>query len=234
MLSLQLERVKRARLIDKLVVATSDVVGDQPIVSLCNQIGVECYTGSLQDVLDRFYCTAKIFNAEHVVRLTADCPLADPQLIDQIISKHLRSKADYTSNTLTPTFPDGLDVEILTVKALAQAWNEARLPSEREHVTPFIKYKPSRFKCVSYTQIDDLSDLRWTVDHEDDLEFVTLIYQNLYSTKPAFNTQDILTLLKENPEFIQINSGHVRNAGYASSLNKDKVFLNSNVRSKND
>ena len=222
MLELQLERVKRAKKLNDIVVATSIEKDDDEIVALCQSIGIKCYRGGIDDVLDRFYKAAKEFDPEYVVRLTGDCPLIDPQLIDDIVQYCISQKYDYASNTLEPTYPDGLDVEVFHFNILETAWNEAKLPSEREHVTPFICKNPKRFNLGSYRGKLDLSHLRWTVDEEGDLNFVTKIYGALYQGKPEFNKNDILHVLECNPEWLKMNSDYSRNEGYKRSLIEDK------------
>lgn len=224
MLARQIERIKRAKLIDHLVVATSEDEMDNSIELLCQQIKVDYFRGNLNDVLDRFYQVALKFNPQHIVRLTGDCPLCDPILIDEIIAYHLENKNDYTSNTILPTYPDGLDVEIFTFTSLKQAWEKAKLPSQREHVTPFIHQQPNQFKIGSYTNKIDLSHLRWTVDEILDFELVTQIYQSLYPHNHNFSTQDILDFLELNPHLKTFNTCYQRNEGYQKSLNFDRTL----------
>jgi spore coat polysaccharide biosynthesis protein SpsF len=221
MLSFHIERVQRSKKIDQLIIATSIETSDEGIENLCRDMKVPCFRGSLTDVLDRFYQAALIYGPEHIVRLTGDCPLADPQVIDQVISFHLEGGYDYTSNTVEPTYPDGLDVEVCRFTCLAQAWQEATLPSHREHVMPFIHQQPGRFRIGSVRNAVDQSMLRWTVDKPLDFELVTEIYEALYRENPAFTTLDILTLLDARPELKTLNTGYERNEGYRKSLEED-------------
>ena len=133
-----INRVSRSKLIDEIVVATSLRKDNLPIINLCSNIGVLVYAGSEEDVLDRYYQVASILSAENIVRITADCPLHDPIVIDKIIQQHVESSADYTSNVMPATYPDGLDVEVLKINTLKVAWEKAKLKSDREHVTPYI------------------------------------------------------------------------------------------------
>ena len=188
---------------------------------------VDCYRGSLDDVLDRFYQAASFHGANHVVRLTGDCPLIDPGLIGQMIATHLEHGNDYTSNTLQPSYPDGLDVEVFRFTCLAQAWREARLPSEREHVTPFLYRHPERFRLENISAVSDLSCHRWTVDEPEDFEFVRCVYEALYPTAPDFGTSDVLALLERQPELATINACHKRNEGLSLSLAADDHFTRS-------
>ncbi len=222
MLWRQVERVKRAGLINNLIVATSNDSSDEPIEKLCQDKGVKCFRGSLDDVLDRFYRAAQLFDPEYIVRLTGDCPLADPQLIDEVIRFHLKGDFDYTSNALEPTYPDGLDTEVFRFKCLTEAWREAKLASQREHVTLFIYQQSQRFKIGNFKNTVDLSGLRWTVDEPVDLTMVNRIYKALYPQNPAFTFKDILGFLDKNPELKTINTKYKRNEGLAKSLAQDE------------
>lgn len=222
MLLRQIERVQRARKIDKLLVATSTEPSDNAIEELCVQHGIPCYRGSLNDVLDRFYMAASKIKPDHVVRLTADCPLTDPDLIDQVIKFYLEGNYDYVSNSVEASFPDGLDVEVFKFSCLQQAWHEATLPSQREHVTPFIHQQPQIFRVGHFKGSVDLSHLRWTVDRPKDFELITMIYEALYPRKPDFSTSDILDLLHQHSELISWNTMYQRNEGYLKSLNEDR------------
>ncbi|QLE59138.1 cytidylyltransferase domain-containing protein [Nostoc sp. TCL26-01] len=229
MLVHQIERIKQTKMIDRLLVATSLDITDDPIEQCCQQIGIECFRGKLDDVLDRFYQTASSIFPEHIVRLTGDCPLCDPELIDKIIIHHLTGNFDYTSNTVKATFPDGLDVEIFRFSCLEQAWKEANLPSQREHVTPFIHSQPHRFHVGQYQNNVDLSYLRWTVDEPLDFELVSIIYEALYPVNPAFSTQEILEFLDKSSHLKTINTSYIRNEGWQKSLLADELFLNKNI-----
>lgn len=185
MLSRQIERIQRSKLIDKLIIATSDRSEDDPVAGLWP----DSFRGSLNNVLDRFYCAAEPYDPLYVVRLTGDCPLTDWTVIDGCIQFMLDGCFDYASNTLNPTFPDGLDVEIFTFEMLGIAWRKARDPYDLEHVTPYIQREPDR---GSFEHDVDLSHLRWTVDTLEDYAFVSRVYETLYPIDPAFTTQRIL------------------------------------------
>lgn len=221
MLTRQIERIVRAKNIDEVIVATSTDLSDDPVVEVCRKAGVTCFRGSLDDVLDRVFLAARSRDARDVVRLTGDCPLADPGVIDCVIEAYRKSGADYASNTLQPTFPDGLDVEVVSFVALERAWANARLPSEREHVTPYLYIHPELFRLHPVQWSADLSSLRWTVDTAADFEFVTAVYENLYPTKPAFDMDDVLKLVDSRPDLLAINEGHKRNEGFLKSLARD-------------
>jgi spore coat polysaccharide biosynthesis protein SpsF len=221
MLLHQLDRVRRARSLDALVVATSSDASDDAVEALCASAGVACFRGSLEDVLDRFYRAALEFNPQHIVRLTGDCPLIDPELIDRVVEFYLAGGFDDVGNAVEPTFPDGLDVEVLGFAILEQAWKHASLRSHREHVTLFVHASPDRFRVGSYKQSIDLSHLRWTVDEPEDFELVEQIYEALYPENPAFTTDDILDLLARRPDLTELNSGIRRNEGLERSLARD-------------
>lgn len=217
----QLERVARTEGIDALVVATSTDAADAPIERLCADLGVDVFRGSLDDVLDRFVQAARPYRPQWVVRLTGDCPLADPHVIARVIRAAREGDADYVSSALHPTFPDGLDAECLRMDCLEQAWREARLPSEREHVTAYVHKRPAQFRLGEVRNDSDLSALRWTVDEPRDFVFVSQVYEHLYRANPAFGLDDVLALLRRHPELATLNAAIERNEGYLRSLRKD-------------
>ena len=217
----QIERIERATKIDQLIVATSSDITDDPLAQLCIENDTTCFRGSLEDVLDRLCQAAKLYSPDYVVRLTGDCPLADPKLIDDVVSFCEQGDYDYASNTVEPTYPDGLDVEVFRYSCLKEAWEEASLPSQREHVTLVIHQHPKRYKIGSYKNRIDLSSLRWTVDKPSDFEFVTKIYEALYPLNSGFTTQDILAFLDEHPGVKTHNIHFQRNEGLRKSLRED-------------
>ena len=222
-------RVGRAKLLDEVIVATSDNALDDSIAALCEQEGVPCFRGSENDVLDRYYLAAMWIHADTIVRITADCPLIDPGVLNKVVAVYLDSGCDYASNTIDRTYPDGLDTEIFSFEALEKAWREARLMSEREHVTPYIWKNPKLFRLRQVTQETDLSGLRWTVDEPEDLEFLRKIYEYLYQPGQVFLMEDIVKLLERHPELLEINRAFETNEGYLRSLQEDHV-----VRSPGD
>jgi glutamate-1-semialdehyde 2,1-aminomutase len=222
MLALQIERVLQAKKIDQLIIATSNDPNDDELDTLCRKINVPCYRGSLNDVLDRFYQAAQTWKPKNVIRITGDCPLIDPEVIDDVIAFYLNGDYDYASNSVEPTFPDGLDVEIFRFSFLEEAWNEASLPSQREHVTPFIHQQPDRYRIGHYKHTEDLSHLRWTVDEAQDFDLISKIYEELYPVKPNFRMADILNLLHQKPEWLTINNNFERNEGFIKSLHEDR------------
>lgn len=222
MLERLVERLLEARLIDGIVIATSDQAEDDPIEVLARETGVGCFRGSMTDVLDRYYQAACRFKAGHVVRITGDCPLIDPEIIDAVLEVHLKGGFDYSTNTWVLTYPDGLDTDVMQFSALEQAWLEAQLPSEREHVTPYIRNHPEIFSRGEVEGEHDYSGLRWTVDEPEDYEFVSRIYDLLHPGKPTFGWRDVLSLLEEQPQLNAINTHISRNEGYEKSLKLDQ------------
>jgi spore coat polysaccharide biosynthesis protein SpsF len=199
-------RVKRTKTIDKVVIATTTNPQDDALVSLCAQYGWPSYRGSEDDVLDRYYRAAWEHQAEVVVRVTSDCPLIEPEVIDLVVQVFLESQPelDYASNTLPPrTFPRGLDTEVISFAALERAWQRDKDPAWREHVTPYIYRTPDQFNVRAVTNSTDYSDMRWTVDTLEDLEFVRRIYTHFGHDQ--FSWRDVLALLAQHPDWQEIN-----------------------------
>jgi spore coat polysaccharide biosynthesis protein SpsF len=213
MLIQQINRINQSQMHGTLIVVTSTNEEDKALLSCCKDYNIPCHTGSLNDVLDRFYQVATLYNPDHIVRLTGDCPLSDPEVIDHVINTHLSGNFDYTSNTVTPTYPDGLDVEVFRFSALERAWNEADSPYDREHVTPFIYRNNKEFHIGQAYNSTNLSKLRWTVDWPEDFTLIEKIYAHLFPIKPQFNLQDILDLLNKHPDLQKINKHYERNEG---------------------
>lgn len=220
-------RARQAKMISVAAVATSDHHGDDIIEMFCNENGIGCFRGNLDDVLDRYYQAARYFKAEVIVRLTADCPLLDPDIIDRVAETFFQGSFDYASNILECTYPDGLDTEVFSFKALERAWNEALLKSEREHVTPYIRNHPETFRLANVSHTEDVSRMRWTVDEREDLDFVRSVFEHINFSD--FGLKDILALLNKNPDLIKKNAGIKRNEGYLKSLREDLAAENEGV-----
>ena len=171
-------RTAAASSVDRVVVATTTGSDDDPIVDLCETTGVSWFRGSVNDVLDRYRGAADEFGADTVVRITSDCPLIDPSVIDRVVGAFDRQRPDYASNCIERTYPRGLDTEVLTRSALEQAWTEATEPPDRVHVTPYIYHHPEQFRLLSVTAPEVCEDLRWTVDTQLDLEVIREIYHH--------------------------------------------------------
>ncbi len=204
MLERTVERAKRATLVTEVAVATSTLPQDDAIEELCKTLKVACVRGSESDVLDRYLKAAKKLRADVIVRVTSDCPLIDPEIIDKLVSTFEKKKSDYGSNFLTRHYPRGLDAEIFTTAALEKAGKEAKKNYEREHVTPYLFEHPKLFKHVSVTCAENLSMNRWTVDTEKDLRFVRTVYDKL-GKEGDFGWKEILELLKKEPAIAAIN-----------------------------
>ncbi|MDP1631820.1 MAG: glycosyltransferase family protein [Caulobacter sp.] len=198
----QIERVSRARRIDKLVVATSLNPGDDAIEKTVRKEGIAVHRGPLDDVLARFIGALEAFGpADHVVRLTADCPLADWTVIDETIDTHLETGADYTSNTPPHrTFPKGLDVEVITAAALRRAAAAATTPEEHEHVTWGVWNHPDRYRLAFHSQPVDEGEVRWTVDRPDDYAFMATVYDGLYKKDRAFTADAVRKFVRGRPD----------------------------------
>ena len=216
-------RVKHAKRLDDIVIATTTLNEDKRILELASEMRIKRYAGSEDDVLDRYYQAAIIYKADVIVRITADCPLIDPNVIDRAIEFYLNHDFEYVGTGIKPTYPDGLDTEVFSFSTLERAWKEATLASEREHVTPYIWKNPQLFKIKNLRNDKDLSYMRWTVDEERDLEFIREIYKRLYKEGKIFYMGDIFNLLKKHPELMDINKGIIRNEGYLKSVMEDKI-----------
>lgn len=221
----EIERIKKIKLCQKVILAIPDGKKDDPLEKIGKKIKVLVYRGSENNVLDRYYQAAKKFNLTDIVRLTGDCPLIDWQVCDEVISFYLQNKYDYVSNVWPPTFPDGLDIEVFSFQVLEKAWENAKLKSEMEHVTPYITNHPEIFKAGNLIRNgNDLSDLRLTLDEPKDLILIRKVYEALYKKKKYFVLSDILKLFKEKPELLKINQNIKRNEGFLKSLKQDKTY----------
>ncbi len=218
MLTHVVERVRRARTVTSVVVATTESTRDDPIVSHCAMLGVACTRGSEADVLDRFQQAAKLHRADVVVRVTADCPLIDPAVIDRVVAAFLTAEVDYAANILQPSYPDGLDVEVFRASALQRAWECARKPSEREHVTPYLRTAPEFSRLNVVSGLDPaVGRERWTVDEIPDLEFIRGIYK-VFVGRPDFGLDDVIALLASRPDLQKLQHQAIMNEGYYKSL----------------
>lgn len=216
----ELERLSQSKMIDKIILATSYESSDDPLEQVLAGTDIEVFRGNLDDVLDRYYQCAKQYQPEHVVRITGDCPVIDWRLVDEVITKHIEHGNDYT--VTSEDYPDGLDTEVMKFSALEKVWKNARLLSEREHVTLYIRNHKELFHAEEIPCTEKLADMRWTVDEPQDFVFVERVYSELYGDKPDFSLMDILELLQKKPDIITINRGIQRNAGLAKSLANDK------------
>ena len=206
-----LERVMRARLLDDVIVATTILPADNAIVDLASAMGVSCYRGHPTDLLDRHVHAAAAARASHIVKIPSDCPLIDPKIVDAVVLAYLgvAGAVSYASNLHPATYPDGNDVEIMSRTALEHAWHEARVPSEREHTTPFIWTQPDRFRMINVrwdTGRNAASTHRYVLDYQDDYLAIAAIFDALYSRDPEFGVEAITTFLDTHPEIAAVNS----------------------------
>ena len=218
-----IERVKKSRRIDEVMVVTSIETENLPLISLCANLGVRTFAGSENDVLDRFYQAAKLLRPQRIIRVTADCPLFDWRYLDYALNE-FREDADYLWMGENG-FPDGLDLEIIRFEALEEAWKNARLQSEREHVTPFFRNNPNEFIIQVYDfPIKGIGHYRWTLDEENDYIMLKKIFGHFVSLgKEDFVTEDVLDFLRANPDVEKINSMYSRNEGLAKSIKEDRI-----------
>jgi spore coat polysaccharide biosynthesis protein SpsF (cytidylyltransferase family) len=214
-------RVRKIKKVDRLILATTNRSKDKRLINFAQKNKIDYFGGSSKNVLDRFYQCAKSYNLDIIIRITADCPLIDPGLIEEMLNFFKKKKFDYVSNTIEPTYPDGLDVEVFSFKSLKKTWLNAKKNSEKEHVTSFIKNNPKQFKIFNYKNNIDLSNFRWTVDQKEDLVFVRKVYRFM-NPKKKFDMKFILHKLEKNPNILKINDGIKRNEGYQKSVLLDK------------
>ncbi len=210
MLARVVNRTRRAAMLDEVVVATTTQPADEAIVRLCVERRWSCFRGSEDDVRDRYYQAAVAHQADVIVRITSDCPLIEPVLVDRVVQEYLAKQpsVDYVSNDIPrPTFPRGLDVEVFSTTVLKRACREDHNPAGREHVTHYIRRNPALFRLAGVTNDLDLSHLRWTVDTEEDLAFARLIFDSF--SHNLFSWKDVLSLLVDHPEWVELNR-HVR------------------------
>ena len=215
LLEYQIERLKRVKLADQIVVATTINDTDQPIIDLCDRLSITSYRGSEDDVLARYHGAAIANQANAVVRVTSDCPIIDPQIIDQVIQFYLDvyPKYDYVSNCSTRSYPRGMDTEIFTFQSLNEAFHQATSQSDREHVTPFIYRQFNRYNLGQINYVGNHCTHRWTVDTLEDFELIKKIIENLYPFKPEFSLEDCLELLSQNRVWASINQ-HIEQKQY--------------------
>lgn len=212
LLQFQIERLRYSKEIDGLVILTTTLPQDDQIVQFCRELGVDCLRGSSEDVLDRYYQAAQLRQSDAIVRVTSDCPLIDPDILDEVVRVFKSQPLDYVSNTLIRTYPRGLDVEVLSFQSLCRAWREGIREEEREHVTPYLYRHPELFRLqnVALTKVAALTppaeQHRWTVDTEADFELIKRILEALYPSSPQFRMEDVFNLLKKHPSWSQLNA----------------------------
>ncbi|MEW6556104.1 MAG: glycosyltransferase family protein [Elusimicrobiota bacterium] len=218
-----LNRVKYSKYIDNIIIATSNDPQDRVIVEFAQNENYLVYIGNQYDVLDRYYQSAKKFNSEVIVRITPDDPFKDPEIIDKGIEIFFTEDADFVANYLKPTYPEGIDIEVFSFEVLKIAWQEAKKKYEREHVSPFIYHNKGRFKVIDFHNDTDYSSMRWTIDYKQDFVFAQEVYKRLYKPGKIFLMNDIINLLKREPELTKINSGIERAEGLKKSMKEEGI-----------
>lgn len=227
-----INQVRCSKLIKDIIIVTTTMSQDDVIVKYCKKNNIKYFRGSSEDLLDRYYKCAKKFGIDPIVRITSDCPLIDPKVVDKAITKFLKGSFDYVANNLEKhngkwdnspcNFPQGMTVEVSSFKALEQAWKEAKKPSEREHVFPYIQFNPKLFNVSNFKYSRDLSFIRCTVDRLDDLKFVTELFKRFSKNKKFIEIKDIVKIIRKEPELVKMNNKIAFDEGYKKSLTKDR------------
>ena len=219
-----IKQLQECKLIDKIIVATTTNEEDNRIANYSKNIGIDCFRGSSEDVLDRYYQCAKKYSISTIVRIPSDKPLIDPEIVDMMTDIFKNNSYDYMTNFLpNPTYPGGVEVEVFTMKALKNAWENAELPSEKEHVTNYFTNNEDEFKIENIENLENFSHLRWVVDRKEDLELVRIIVSKI--KKRPILMRNIIDLFNKEPELIKINKNVNREESNLKSLKEDKEFL---------
>ena len=213
-----IEQLETSNLQQKIVAIPDDTTNDI-LFNFLNNLKISCYRGSKLDVLDRYYHCAKQFSFNHIMRLTGDNPLIDPEIVNNAIKQYCDSNCDYLTNSIDRTFPNGTEVEIFSFNALETAWKFAKKKSEREHVTPYFYNNPNKFKIHHFKQKQDQSKFRYSIDRKEDYLLVLKILSKI-NTRPI-KTSDIIELLTNYPEIKKLNSHIIPNEGYVKSISED-------------
>jgi len=214
-----LNQLNYSKLLNDKIIATTSNSEDDVIVNFCKSKEIKCFRGSQDDVLDRYYNCAKKFSINTIIRITSDCPLMDPQVIDDVIDFYLKNSYDYVNNFYKRTYPYGNDVEIFSIKVLEKVWEKATKPSEREHVTPYIYNNPDEFSLGWIENKENLSEFHWTIDRKEDLIFVQNIFKKI-SKRPIL-MKDIIDVIKNDPSLLEINKNTNPNEGYLKSIKEE-------------
>jgi len=224
LLELYVNRIKKSKCLDKIIIATSIKEENDIIKDISKSLNIDCFRGSENDLIDRYYKCAKKYNVKIIIRLCSDDPFVDYNIIDRSIKIFQKNKNEMAivTNHLYPSYPEGLDIDVFSFKGLEKCWIESQLESEREHVFPYFFYS-GKFKIINFKQKINYSHLRWTLDYEEDFEMTKKIYEHLYDKNPYFVQKDILELLEKYPEIKNINSGIKHYEGIKKSFKKDGV-----------
>ena len=215
-----IKQLQNCKLLDDVVIATTNLPEDDVLAHFVKDMKISLFRGNPNDVLDRYYQCAKEFSFSDIVRITSDNPLIDPTIVDLVTGKYLEGDFDFVTNCHPRTFPQGTETEVFSFRTLETVWKNAKNPSEREHVTPYIYNNPDKLKIFNVDYSPNLSHLRWTVDRENDFELVRTIVSKIRKRPILMN--DILKLFDQEPQFTKINEDYVLNEGYLKSLKKDE------------
>ena len=224
-----IKQLRFSKLFEKIIIATTSLSEDDQIINNVQNLNVDIFRGSSSDVLDRFFQCAKKFSIDVIIRITADNPLIDPTIVDDMIKKFMSNSYDYLTNAHVRTFPYGTEVEIFSFNALEKAWKNAKKPSEREHVTPYLYNNLDNFKIFNVEYSKNISNLRWTIDRNADLKLIRLIISKI-KNRPIL-LDDILVLYSKEPQLFELNKTDIPNEGFLKSLKEDEEFKN---QSRND
>lgn len=236
LLARMIERLRMTRHEAQLVIATSQETSDDVIEQESARIDIHCYRGSLNNLLERHYLAAKQFDADIVLKIPSDCPLIDPRVIDEVLDFYLANpnQYDYVSNLHPATYPDGNDVEIMTMSCMERLMAEASRPLELEHTTPYIWENPDEFRIgnvVWKTGLDYSMSHRFTIDYKADYDFIVRVFEELYPAKPDFSCEDIVALLEQKPEIYEINADYAGVNWYRNHLNELKTVTAAQTKS---
>lgn len=228
------KQTKSSKFVKDVIIATTTSKKDKKIINFCNKYNLKYFCGSNNDVLDRYFKCAKDNCCNPVIRISSDCPFIDPVVIDKVISKFFKNSLDYVGNNFekihnkwensTCNFPQGMVVEICKFKTLEKAWKYSKKPSEREHVFPYVQFNPKSFRVSNIINKQDLSLIRCTVDHKEDLKFVRELWKRIPKSKKIIHITDIVKIIKKQPNLLKINSKIDFDEGYKKSLRKDTKF----------
>ena len=217
-----IRQLSHSKSLENIIIATTHLEQDNVIVEYAKNNELDYFRGEPLDVLDRYYKCAKKFSLDTIVRMTSDAPFLDPTIVDKVFSKFQETGCDFASNNIIRTYPIGIDTEVFSMKTLEKTWNQAKLPSEREHVTPYIR-KSGNFKIINVENDTNISELRLTVDRIEDVKLIKQILNNI-STSPIY-LENVLELFSRKPELIKINNHINHNEGFNKSLKEDQEFI---------
>ena len=226
-LDLVINQLKYSKFLENIIIATTSKTEDDVIEKFCLKNSLRCFRGSEKDVLDRYYQCSKKFNLKHIIRITADCPLIDPEIVDKVIEKYKVGQFDYFTNILIRTFPIGTDVEIFSFETLEKMWKDAKLPSEREHVTTYIRNKKLDCKFGNLKNVENLGNLRFTLDRYEDLQLIKKITSKIH--KNPILIKDVIKIITDYPELLEINKNVENDEGMRKSLKMDSEYLNKKI-----